>query len=134
LAAIDSVEHALQHITEQTMIASKKAIASNKTLSVKVNLIHGHDASPSSTTSSGAYGKLSEAISAVYPEAVVSPYIMLAASDSRHYCAICDNVLRFSPVVMTAEERASIHGVDESIAVDMLGRLVEFYIRLISKA
>ncbi|HSW35800.1 MAG TPA: M20/M25/M40 family metallo-hydrolase, partial [Candidatus Limnocylindrales bacterium] len=70
LAAIDSVEHALRHIIEQTMIASKKAITANKTLSVKVNLIHGHEASPSSTTTSDAYGKLSEAIRAVYPEAV----------------------------------------------------------------
>ncbi|MEW5784147.1 MAG: M20/M25/M40 family metallo-hydrolase [Bacillota bacterium] len=131
LTARDPVDRALEHVSKQAMAASKKARNAKDALAVNVKLIQGHNASPSAKTSSSAYKKLSEAVHAVYPEAVVSPYLMMAATDSRHYCAICDNVLRFSPIEMSVEERDSIHAADERIPVEKLRKVIEFYIKLV---
>jgi carboxypeptidase PM20D1 len=58
---------------------------------------------------------------------------MVQCSDSRHYGKISDKVYRFSAMDMTAQERATIHGHNERIRLESIGRAVEFYIRLMQK-
>jgi carboxypeptidase PM20D1 len=58
---------------------------------------------------------------------------MVQCSDSRHYGKISDKVYRFSAMDMTAQERATIHGHNERIRLESIGRAVEFYIRLMRK-
>jgi carboxypeptidase PM20D1 len=58
---------------------------------------------------------------------------MLGASDSRHFCTISNNVLRFSPIKLSKEELRSIHGIDEKLAVEKVGKVVEFYAALITR-
>ena len=65
-----------------------------------------------------------------WPGSLVSPYLMIQCSDSRHYRDLSDRVYRFSAMDLTAEERRSIHGNDEHIRLETAGRAVEFYIRL----
>jgi len=132
LAAIDSRESALQHVRDLAAAASEKAVKSEEGLKLRIDMVQGHNASPSSDTSSDAYQRLSAAVENVFKGTIVTPYIMLGASDSRHYCAISDNVLRFSPIEMSKEELRSIHGLDEKITVEKLGRVVDFYITLIT--
>jgi len=133
LAAADPLEKALQHISNLAMSASKKARQTADQLKVSVQVVHGHNASPSSPTSSPEYRKLVETIEAKFENTIVTPYIMLGASDARHFCAICDNVMRFSPIRMSKEELRSIHGHDEGITVDKLETIIHFYISLISR-
>ncbi len=92
--------------------------------------IEGRDPSPTSRVDGAGYALLSRAIRETWPQAIVSPYLMIAGSDSRHYAEICERVYRFSPVALTKEERQLIHGRDERIPVDKLATLVAFYQRL----
>ncbi|MEJ1230195.1 MAG: hypothetical protein WDM88_05610 [Galbitalea sp.] len=58
-------------------------------------------------------------------------YVMLGASDSRHFARICPPVYRFSPFEMSFAERSTLHAVNEHIRVSTWLRGIEFYERLI---
>jgi carboxypeptidase PM20D1 len=58
---------------------------------------------------------------------------MLGGTDGRHYNEISDCVIRFSPMVVTKEDRQGIHGLNEKIKVENLVKCLEFYERLLKK-
>ncbi|MEL7448056.1 MAG: M20 family peptidase [Pseudomonadota bacterium] len=58
---------------------------------------------------------------------IVSPYMTIAATDSRHFEAVADNVYRFNAVRVTVPEVNTIHGINENIAVAEYERLIRFY-------
>ena len=59
------------------------------------------------------------------------PYVMYAATDSRHFTEICPRVYRFAPFRMSAEQRESIHSYDERIGVDDFLDGIRWYRRLL---
>ncbi len=89
--------------------------------------------SPISETACPAWDKVAAAVAGTWRGCIVSPYLMVQCSDSRHYAEISNHVYRFSAADMTDDERHSIHGNDEHIRVETVKRAVEFYIRLMSQ-
>ena len=122
LLSTDNMDSALEYI--------KKTI---KDESIDVSVVHGMNPSRISMTDCPAYDKVAEAVASTWKGAIVSPYLMVQCSDSRHYGRISDKVYRFSAMDLTSEERATIHGNNERIRVDCAARAVEFYIRLMKK-
>ena len=86
--------------------------------------------SPVSDTACAGWQKVCAAVSATWKGCIVSPYLMVQCSDSRHYRDLSDRVYRFSAMDLTAEERRSIHGNNEHIRLETIGRATEFFIRL----
>ncbi len=82
----------------------------------------GADPSPVSRVDDDAYATVAAAAKAAYPDAVVAPYLMVQASDSRHFAEICDSVYRFMPFDVTREELAALHAADERISIAALHR------------
>jgi len=132
LAATETEDQALAYVTEQAMQATTRARQAKVPLRLSVKRLYGHNASPSTSLNSAAYQKLVKVVGSVFQNVLVTPYIMLGASDSRHFCAICDQVLRFSPLKMSKEELRSIHGINEKIHFDQLSGVIAFYYELIS--
>ncbi len=122
----------LRLIGDETVESAKayleKIIANDK---IKVEVVHGMNPSAISRTDGEPWQRLSNAIRATWPEAVVSPYLMLACSDSRHYSPICPHVYRFSAMALSKAERGMIHANNERVPLDTVEKTVAFYRRLI---
>ncbi|MGR6966916.1 M20/M25/M40 family metallo-hydrolase [Geodermatophilus sp. URMC 61] len=95
--------------------------------SVELRVVSGTDPSPVSRADNEAFALVSAAIRSVYPDAAVAPYVMVQASDSRHFSQVCDSVYRFMPFDLTKDELAALHAADERISVAALHRGAGFY-------
>lgn len=118
----DTVENVLSRL--------KKRI--NNT-AVEISVAYGNDPSPVSDINTNAWKSVSSAVSETWPQAIPSPYLMVACSDSRHFSRICPNVFKFSAMELTTEERGTMHGRNERIPSEKIVRCAEFFWRLISK-
>jgi hypothetical protein len=67
-----------------------------------------------------------------FPDAVVAPGLMIAATDSRHFSLVSDAVFRFSPFRLKGEDLARIHGTNERLALANYGEMISFYHQLLS--
>ncbi len=100
---------------------------------VEITVLESFEPSPVSETDCPAWDKVAYAVANTWKGCVVTPYLMVQCSDSRHYGKLSNHVYRFSAMDMTAEERASIHGNNERIRVEAIAKAVEFYIRLMKQ-
>ena len=75
--------------------------------------------------------RLSRTIREIFPDAIVVPGLMVAATDSRNYLDVTDNIFRFSPVRATAEDLTRFHGTNERISVENYADMIRFYRRLV---
>lgn len=118
----DSMDSAMAYI--QSVVGDER---------VTLTRLDGMDPSPISETNCPAWDKVAKAVSGTWRGCLVSPYLMVQCSDSRHYGVLSNHVYRFSAMDLTAEERHTIHGNNERIRVETIHSAVEFYIRLMEQ-
>ena len=100
---------------------------------VNVTVLESFEPSRISEVDCPAWDTVASAVGETWPGCIVTPYLMVQCSDSRHYGRISDHVYRFSAMDLTTEERRTIHGNNERIRLETIGKSVEFYIRLMRK-
>ncbi len=116
--------------TVQTTVDRLREVIGDPSVELRV-LPGGADPSPVSRADNEAFALVSDAVRAAYPGAVVAPYLMVQASDSRHFAEICDSVYRFMPFDVTREELSALHAADERISIAALHRGAGFVRHLI---
>ncbi|QAY73357.1 M20/M25/M40 family metallo-hydrolase [Agromyces protaetiae] len=115
-SAIINLRIAFGETVDSTVRRVKKAI---KDPAVRVSIVEGNDPSPESPLDE-RFDAIARAVSVAYPGTLTAPYLQLGATDSRWYHLWTDGVYRFSPITMTAAQRASIHGLDEWVETESL--------------
>jgi carboxypeptidase PM20D1 len=86
---------------------------------------------PVTGTASTGYRVLNQTIREIFPDVIVAPGLMIAATDSRHYAGLTDNIFRFSPVRATSEDLKRFHGTNERLSIANYADMIRFYLRFI---
>jgi carboxypeptidase PM20D1 len=117
----DTIADVLWHV--------KKTISDDR---VKVKPVEGkfNEALPTSSTIGAAYTSLKDVIRQVFDNPPVAPFVMLGGTDCMHFVPVCDDIYRFTSVVMDESFRGLEHGIDERIPIEGMGKMVKFYARL----
>ena len=115
----DSVESALAYL---------KKVVNDDT--VEITALESNEPSRVSEVNCPAWDKVASAVASTWRGCIVSPYLMVQCSDSRHWGRLSDHVYRFSAMDLSSEERATIHGNNERIRLETISKAVEFYVRL----
>ena len=102
--------------------------------SVEVSVINGNNPSVISEVNCEAYERVRSTVAETWQDTIVTPYLMVAGSDSRHWGEISDKVYRFSAMALSKEERGMIHGNNERIPLATISRTVEFFTRIMRKS
>ena len=118
----DSVASAVEYI---------RGVIGDEEIKLQVN--NAMEPSPVSRTDVAGWKRVASAVAGTWRGCIVSPYLMVQCSDSRHYGDISDRVYRFSAMDLTAEERHSIHGNNERIRLETAERAVEFFMRVMKQ-
>jgi carboxypeptidase PM20D1 len=113
----DVIKHTLLAVGESPITAEKKPSFSEPSKVARM------DAS--------GYQAINKTIRQLHPDVVVAPALMLAATDSRHFDDVADNVYRFSPVRARPEDLPRFHGTNERISVANYTEMIQFYYQLL---
>ena len=92
------------------------------------------DASKVAPTASPEYKLLNKTVREVFPDALVAPGLMVAATDSIHYSPISDNIFKFSPIRANVHDLKLFHGTNERLAIKNYTDTIRFYHRLMSES
>ena len=89
-----------------------------------------NEALPISPSKGPVYDSLKTVIRQVFDNPPVAPFVMLGGTDCQHFVPVCDDIYRFTSLVMDESFRGLEHGIDERIPVDGMAKMVTFYARL----
>ena len=116
--------------TEDSVIARVKSVVADD--GVRVTPLSGNtNPPPVTSTTTPAYQAMNKTIREIFPDALVAPGLMIAATDSRNYLDVTGSIFRFSPVRATAEDLTRFHGTNERLSVSNYADMIRFYRRLL---
>lgn len=106
----------------------KKKVNNDK---VHFRILNQSEAAIVSDPKHSSYIALDKSIKQIFGDIVVSPYIMIAASDSRYFSEVSTHIYRFCPFHLNKDNLKSFHGENERIGVDEFENAIRFYQQLI---
>ena len=110
-----------------------KRVIRNK--DIKVKLLGGNEPSIISPTDTLTMKTISKICCGMFDMSTPAPFVVMGATDARHYQNVTDQIYRFSPFVMPVDILMLAHGTDERIPVGSLENGIVFfkrYIRLLA--
>ena len=121
----DSVESVVEHV--------RRVVHDSR---ISVSPLEETKSNPSGVTSVGGepFQLLARTIRQVIPGAVVTPWLVVGATDSRHYARLTPNVLRFMGTAITKDDLRRVHGTDERVGVQAYADAVRVYLQLLRNA
>ncbi len=88
---------------------------------------------PPSSIEAPAFDALRETVAELFPDAVIIPHTVAGATDSRQFAPLCDNIYRFAPMRLQADDLCRIHGTDERLSFENYRTMVAFFRALVTR-
>jgi carboxypeptidase PM20D1 len=85
------------------------------------------EASPVTSVKSFGYQKIASTMQKSYPQIITSPFLMIGATDSRHFTEVSSNIIKFSPMI----DPIGFHGIDERVSLASFKTALWFYEQLL---
>jgi len=79
------------------------------------------------------FESLQQTIMDRFGDVYVIPYLVIGATDARHFFGVTDHSYRFSPIFMEEDGLSRIHGSNERILIDSYLGSIDFYTVLIER-
>lgn len=105
-------------------IESFQRIAAKYDVTVERSLV---DYCRPSDPNSAQFMRLKKVLNSNFPDVIVSPFLLTAGTDARHFSSIADSILRFAPIDLSKQQFASVHGDNENITLENISECVLFY-------
>jgi carboxypeptidase PM20D1 len=90
--------------------------------------------SPVASIDSKSFQSLQKTIRQIFPDIIVAPSLAVVGSDSRHFAGLTGDIYKFAPMIMTAQDVARLHGINERLSVDNYAQMIRFYTQLIANS
>ncbi len=117
----ESVSELLDHVRR---VVGKK---------IKVEPIQATEPSRISPVDGSGFKTVEQAVYAIFPEAVTVPYIVMGGTDAIRYEPVCEQIYRFTPMLISVEDLERMHGTNERLSLENVERGVRFYIELLKR-
>jgi carboxypeptidase PM20D1 len=118
----DSIESITAHV---------KGAVENEFVAVRATEGGGRPASEVSDSQSQGFADIARAVREIYGDVIITPGLMIAGSDSRHYAEVADDAYRFNPMTVSQDDLTGFHGTNEKIAVADLAQGIRTYVQII---
>ncbi|WP_299081418.1 M20 family peptidase [uncultured Paraglaciecola sp.] len=92
-----------------------------------------NEASAVSPTDNIGFKLIESSIRRLNDQILVSPYLVLGATDSRHFQHLSDNIYRFMMVSLNQDSLTQFHGLNEQIAVQDYLNAIQFYYAMLEQ-
>ncbi len=120
------------HDTIASVIARVKTETNNP--HIDIEQLNGSEPSPVAAVDSAAYAQMAATTREVYgKDVLITPIILSAATDSRFFTQVANNVYRYSPLVLDTSDMTRFHGTNERYAIKHYMELVSYYYVLMSQ-
>jgi carboxypeptidase PM20D1 len=114
--------------TSEDVLAFVKRKVDDDRVRVSRQTISLMEPSTSTPSSHPAFQKIERITRQTVPGVLVSPYLLVGATDSRYFRQSSEAVLNFTPM----QDLKGFHGIDERIGISDLDRMITFYRLLIA--
>ncbi len=118
----------------QGVIDFVKTVLNDERIKIGMTSQFGDEPSFVSDTESESFKLLQKTTQQIFPDVLVAPYLVLGATDSKHYKNLTKNIFRFEPTRLVDADLKRIHGTDERISIESYKESISFYIQLIKNS
>ena len=98
---------------------------------IKVEPLIATEPSMVSPVEGAGFKAIERAVYATFPQSAAVPYIVMGGTDAIRYEQICNQIYRFTPMLITTEDLERIHGTNERLSLENIELGVRFYVELI---
>ena len=117
-----------------SVLAHVRAVVNDSRITVAPYQTSVAEPSPVTSVDGEPFQLLARTIRQTIPGVVVTPWLVVAGTDSRHYTTLTPNVLRFVGATLGNDDLRRIHGTDERIGVGDYVNVVRVYVQLLRNA